>query len=163
MGFGIFFFKSLYSNPLQTTPPDYSILAGIVPMMLLAAFLITYALAGRTGMEARKRHLARKTGSRKVTVGSPSSWSLPEQGLWLAGTFIPLQTTFLLLKEVRMTEQPPLLHLRRRHVELKQSNWDDTVRILVPRGHEAEARQLVARFRAETIAPHTKDTSPREP
>jgi steroid delta-isomerase-like uncharacterized protein len=133
----------------------------LIPMMLLMSFLLTYFLAGRRWMEARKRHQARKTGSRRVTIGVPSSFH--DQGLWLAGTYIPLQETFLELKSVHITENPPLLHLRRKHVEIRQSSWHDTVPILIPRGHEAEAAYLVERFRAETIAPLKKDTSPSEP
>jgi hypothetical protein len=56
-----------------------------------------------------------------------------------------------------------LLCLRRKHLELRQSSWIDTMLILVPAGHEAEATQIVARFRAETIASLKKDAIPAEP
>lgn len=161
MGFVAFVFTNLYADPLQTTSPNYVTLAILAPMMLLIAFLLTYFLAGRHWLEARKRHQARKSPSRRVTIGKLSS--LKDQGLWLAGTFIPLQEMFLELKSISMTQNPPLLHLRRKHLYLRQSSWYDTMPVLVPRGHEAEAAHLVERFRAETIASLKKPASPREP
>jgi hypothetical protein len=128
---------------------------------LLPASLLTYFIAGRPLEEARKRHRARKSGPRRVTIGTLSS--LNSQGLWQAGTYEPIQEMFLNLTKVKMTENPPLLHFQRKHLEIRQSSWHETMRVLVPHGHEAEARQLVERFRAETIASNKKDYTPPEP
>jgi hypothetical protein len=161
MGFTAFVFMNVNASSPQTSFPDYSILLLMTPLMLFMAFLLTYFLAGRRWLEARKRHLARRSGPGRVTIGAPSSFF--EQGLWIAGTYVPLQETFLELASVRMTQNPPMLHLRRTHVEIRQSSWHDTIHILVPYAHEAEAARLVERFRIETIAPLHKDTAPTEP
>lgn len=161
MAFVAFVFMGVNSNPLQTSP-DYSVLVIMVPMMLLMAFLLTFFLAGRRWWEARKRHLARKGEPRRVTIGVPSSL-FHHQGLWIAGNFVPVQETFLELTSVRLTQNPSVLHLRRKHIHLRQSNWHDTLHILVPQGREAEAAHLVKHFQAETIAPLKQKPAHPEP
>ena len=124
-------------------------------------FILTFVFAGRQFQEARKRHQARKTGPQRVTIGTLSS--LNDQGVWIAGSFVPLQETFLSLNRIKTTERPPLLHLHRKHLGIRQSSWYDTIRVLVPTGHEAEAAQLAERFRTETIASQKKSYTPPEP
>ncbi len=160
-----FLFFSLIFLGFVSAPDSASsvpFLAIIFSLTLLGlTFLLTFAITGRPFWEARKRHQARRTGPHRLTIGSLSTFN--DQGLWEAGTFFPLQETFLSLRSVKMTEHPPVLHLRRKHVEIRQSSWHDTLRVFVPRGHEAEARQLVERFKAETIGSRKRSYTPAEP
>ncbi|HET8842137.1 MAG TPA: hypothetical protein VFN35_11755 [Ktedonobacteraceae bacterium] len=152
--------EDLSSSPFPHTSSEYFFQElGIVGLLLLPASLALYFAAGRPLLEARKRHLARKSLSHRVTIGN---LSFSDQGLWLSGTFIPLQELFLTLNKVKMTENPPLLHLQRKHLVIRQSSWYDTMRILVPQGHEHEAIYIVERFRTETMA-SKRHAPPPEP
>lgn len=62
-----------------------------------------------------------------------------------------------------MTSQPTVLHFRRG--QLIHNNYrHDTLRVLVPYGHEEEATRLMERFRKEGIKAKTPTTyNPPEP
>lgn len=112
--------------------------------------------------EARKRHQARLSGPHRITIGKVSIFS---QSLWLAGQHFPLQDISITLTDVKLTFEPLALHLRRKHSRIasRTSRWYDTIRILLPSGHEQEASQLLARFQQETILSLRQKSAPAEP
>jgi hypothetical protein len=132
-----------------------------LPFMLLLVFLPLLFYVIRHYALRLRRHRARVSqGERRVTIGTVA---LGDQALWEAGQYVPLQSLFLKLKRVRFIEQPvPRLHFRRKHLEIRQSSWSDSVEIPVPAGHENEARALVQRFEQETIRAQ-KFQMPAEP
>jgi hypothetical protein len=81
------------------------------------------------------------------------------------GAHIPLQELFIKLLKVKLSSRPPLvLSLHRRHsIRSGSGTWRDTIYLLVPRGHEEEAGQLVERLRTETIGASKKKNVPAEP
>lgn len=150
------FIPTSSSSPTPNPLPDR---IGIFCVLLIPISLVAYVLVGRQFGEARKRHIARKSDSRRVTIGN---LNLGDQSLWIGGTFEPLQSLFLKLHKVKMTENPPLLHLQRKHMGLRESSWYDTICILVPQARQAEAAELVKRFQTQTMA-SSKRKPPREP
>lgn len=62
---------------------------------------------------------------------------------------MPLQELFLDLVKAELHFKPAHICLTSQNTQSRLSN---TIRILVPRGREAEAVQLVERFRTETMA-----------
>ncbi len=120
------------------------------PLMLLLLFLPLLFHITRHYVPRVRRHRARmRQDIRRVTIGAIS---LGDQALWEAGQYIPLQGLFFALKRVQFKDQPvPRLHFRRRHLEIRQSSWSDTIEIPVPAGYENEARTLVQRFEQETM------------
>jgi hypothetical protein len=121
-----------------------------IPLMLLLLFLPLLFHIVRHYVPRVRRHRARvQQDIRRVTIGPIS---LGDQAIWEAGQYIPLQSLFFKLKRVQFKEQPvPRLHFRRRHLEIRQSSWSDSIEIPVPTGHENEAQALVQRFHQETI------------
>ncbi len=146
---------------VATTEPDALFPLLFVPgVLLFVLVIIGTAILGRGFREARRRHMARLSGSRRVTIGNVS---LFDQAIWQADLYVPLQELLLDLVSVKMTENPPQLVFRRKHVGLRQASWRDTIHLLIPHGHEDEARQLVERFRTETIGARRKGFTPKEP
>lgn len=146
---------------VATTEPDALFPLLIIPgVLLFVLVIIGLTIPGRDFREARQRHSARLKGSRRVTIGNVS---LLDQASWQAGLYVPLQELLLDLVSVKMTENPPQLVFRRKHVGLRQASWRDTIHLLIPHGHEDEARQLVERFRTETIGARRKGFTPKEP
>lgn len=102
-----------------------------------------------------KRHRARWQEPRQVTIGNMLSSG--NQAIWVGAQYVPLQNTFLRLSLVLLYEDiyrdtdeeryPPMLDFNRRLGPLNI----DTICVLVPHGHEEEARRLVERFKEETI------------
>ena len=150
------FIPTSSSSPTLNPLPDR---IGIFCVLLIPISLVAYALVGRQWWEARKRHIARKSDSRRVTIGN---LVYGDQSLWIGGTFEPLQALFHKLHKVKMTENPPLLHLQRKHLGIRQASWYDTIRILVPQAHQTEVTELVKRFQTQTMA-SSKREPPREP
>jgi hypothetical protein len=116
-----------------------SLLGGI---MLLAGFT---AQAGRYA-EAQALYRLRLHGPREAAIGP---WMV-----WQAGRAMPLLYYLFSRMWVRLTTQPPL-QIRFR-IQERPNLWAKTddvreIAVLVPQGHEAEARQLVARFHREII------------
>ncbi len=129
-------------------------------MLLFALVIIGFTTRGADFREARQRHIARLKGPRRVTIGNVS---LLDQAIWQADLYVPLQEIFRHLLKVKMVENPPQLVLHRKRTRLRQSGWRDTIHLLIPHGHEEEARQLVERFRIETIEARRKGFIPKEP
>lgn len=108
--------------------------------------------------QARLRHRARQNQSQ------PQRVTFSRDGVWEAGTYFP----FMSLQSVRMTSQPAVLHLRRKHhvysTQGNGTNQYDTLHVPVPRGHEEEAARLMERFHAMIIERNTPKTyNPPEP
>ena len=126
-------------------------------MLLFAGILVPFYMTGRLFREAKKRHIARQTGQRHVTIGSIT---FIDQSIWMAGLQISLQEQFLDLVQAEVRFKPTHLCLTTQNTQTRQYN---TIRILVPDGHEKEAMQLVERFRAETIGARDKTNTVPEP
>ena len=105
--------------------------------------------------QPRRLHLARQNRDQ------PRRVTFARRGVWEAGAHV----SFFPLKVVRMTLQPPTLHFRTdRIVGEDESGW--SLRVLVPRGHEAEATQLVQRYQAmieEQRSSQARLSNPPEP
>lgn len=136
-------------------PQDISIVFLILGLTIVGVVFLIRAYAYH---EAKIRHQARqnRTQPQKVTLSG--------QAVWEAGTYFP----FLALQSVRMTSQPAVLHFRRRRRVFSNdgngTNNYDTLRVLVPHGHEEEAMRLVERFRARIIELNKPGTyTPPEP
>src|SRR5690242_15658646 len=131
-------------------------------MLLLPTSLLLYFFAWLRFREARQRHLARQRGPHRVTIGSPH---LFDQDMWVAGEHLPLQELFIELLKVKISSRPPLVLSLHRRLKIKSGSgtWRDVIYLPVPRGHEDEARQLVERFRIETIGASKRTNIPAEP
>lgn len=123
--------------------------AGFTITLLLPFLIVLFAVRRYAYLEAKKRHLARQNSEQPLRV------TFSKEGVWEAGTFFPLREA---LRKVHMTSQPTVLHFRRkRNFATISARYTeaDTLRVLVPHGHEEEATQLMERFRTEVI----KDTA----
>jgi hypothetical protein len=129
-------------------------------LLLIVSAGIFAAYSGRPLREAYRRHSARLNGPKRVTIGKVV---FCDQAIWQGGLYIPLQASFLNLVKVKMTLDPPQLWLRRRHSGIQQFSWFDTIHLLVPQGHEEEARHLLERFHKETIGAKKRIPAPAEP
>ncbi len=149
-GFFILFFDMATHLPILS-----------IPGTLLFFSVGIFAANGiRTLGEARRRHNARLNGPKRITIGNRN---FSDQSIWQGGLHIPLQAVFLNLVSVKMTLYPPQLRLRRKHGGLNQYPWFDTIHVLVPRGHEDEARHMLERFHRETIGAKKRISTPPEP
>ena len=144
--------RQVYSSLVSSLP---LIFAQVI--FLFMAILIPFLMTGRLQGEAKKRHIARQTGPRHVTIGTITCL---DQAIWIAGLQIPLQEQFLDLVQAEIRIKPTHLCLTTQNTQTRQSN---ILRILVPGRHEAEAMQLVERFRAETIGARNKTNTVAEP
>ena len=128
----------------------------------LPAFLLLYFFTWLRLREAKTRHLARQHGPHRVTIGSPH---LFDQDMWVASEHIPLQELFIELRKAELSFGPPLVLSLHRRLKIRGGNgtYRDVIYLLVPRGHEAEASQLVEHFRAETIGAWNRKNVPSEP
>ncbi|HET8840968.1 MAG TPA: hypothetical protein VFN35_05840, partial [Ktedonobacteraceae bacterium] len=136
---------------------------------------------GRAFHKARKRHRARKNASQpqkgtlasqialrynaECEVSQPLKVTLSGQGLWMAGTYFPLAghgveatERLVMLREVRLSTRPTMLHFR---VDSNVARFSksgvlysyrqETIPLLVPAGYESEAEQLAHRYRTEVV------------
>jgi hypothetical protein len=112
-------------------------------VVVALGMLFFFWLSRYTG--ARKRHLARQKSVQ------PHKITISREGLWEAGIYFPLKD----LARVEMTPRPPVLHFRSTTVSTSTAESDVAasyrLRVLVPRGQEEEAANLVLRFRTEVI------------
>jgi hypothetical protein len=143
-----------------------------VEVFLVVFFIAVLASVGSSciflwgwlpAQEARQRHRARQVGPHRVTIGPVTVFS---QSFWLAGQHFPLQDASVTLTRVTLSAEPPALHFRRRHgrtLTTRTSGWYDTVRILLPSGHEQEVELLLQRFRQETMLASKQKSVPAEP
>ena len=131
-------------------------------MLLLPASLLLYFFAWLRFREARQRHFARQRGPHRITIGSPH---LFDQDMWLAGEHFPIQELFTELRKVKLSSRPPLVLSLHRRLDIKggRGTYRDIIYLLVPRGREDEASQLVERFRSETIGASKRKNVPAEP
>jgi hypothetical protein len=94
--------------------------------------------------EGRKRHQARQSPSHRVTFS--------RLGVWEAGVYFPIHDGDMTLQKVSMTAQPAIMHFRRsRFINFESTPQTVTLRVLVPRGHEAEAERLRQRYQSEIL------------
>lgn len=136
-----------------------------LPIVIIPAFLLLIpsilliAFYGSADSEAKKRRKARQNQAQ------PHKVTFSEKGVWEAGTYFPLNEIFVDLKDVKLTSQPTVLHFKIENTSIGSNSQAsfDTLRVLVPRGHEAEAAQLMQRFRTEVIERQKKGTTPPEP
>ena len=118
---------------------------GVVLLTLLAFWRFIFV------SETRRRHLARQNPTQ------PHRVTFSRRGVWEAGTYFPLNEDIegIYLEEVEMTSEPPVLRFRltKTFSEYSDDNrpWTERLHVLVPRGHEDEAAQLMQRFRTEVI------------
>lgn len=161
----------LFNSMMQgLSPQETSQSAGGAAFFIGLALFLIAVLGGsyvfQSGwlplQEARKRHQARQSGPHRITIGKASIFS---QSLWLAGQHFPLQDVSITLTDVKLTFEPLALHLQRKHgwISSRSSRWYDTIRILLPSGHEQEASRLLARFQQETILSLKQKSAPAEP
>jgi len=137
--FWVFFGLILYFN---VGPLGAALAVAITHLFVFGVGWLNYFLS-----EDRHRHEAR------CKPGQPHRVTLTGEGIWLAGTHFPLSDTLATLEQVTMTPAPPVLHFRR-EVHEKYTPVDTTgrtIHLLVPRGHEWEAAQLVQRYQVEVI------------
>jgi hypothetical protein len=137
--------------------PNYAIFLAVAAFLFLVALLLLIFFSTYPYSEAKKRHKARQDQMQQQRV------TFAEQGVWEAGTYFPLNEAFMKLKHVHMTSQPSVLHFKRERLHIRQSSEIDTLRVLVPWGREAEAAQLMERFRLEVIEAQKRGYTPREP
>lgn len=149
-------------------PGSFGIMA-LVPLLLL---LFSCVVPGRAFHKARKRHRARKNASQpqkgtlasqialrynaECEVSQPLKVTLSGQGLWMAGTYFPLAghgveatERLVMLREVRLSTRPTMLHFR---VDSNVARFSksgvlysyrqETIPLLVPAGYESEAEHL---------------------
>ncbi len=139
-------------------PPVLLFLLGVVVfhlfvpamVMIMIAFVLPplaaiFVLRGYSYGEAKNRHKARKNSAQ------PQRVTFSQEGVWEAGAYFPLTDVFLSLQSVSMTSQPTVLHFRRKRL-IRNNYRRDTLRVLVPHGHEEEAARLMQRFQAKIIA-----------
>lgn len=161
----------IFNRVMQGLTPQEAANAFTFEIFLTGLFIVLLACIGGSLIflwgwpplqEARKRHIARQSGSHRITIGNISAFS---QSLWLAGQHFPLQSASITLTRVKLTYAPLALHLRRKHGRpaTRTSGWSDTMRILLPPGHEQEASQLFRRFQQETILSSKRKDVPAEP
>lgn len=131
----------------------------IPAMALLVVLFLLFGLRLYPYSEAKKRYQARQNQAQ------PHRVTFSEQGVWEAGTYFPLNEIFLHLRKVKLTAQPCVLHFsREKERPGGATNTDlDTLRVLVPRGREEEAAQLMQRYQDEVINAGKKTYNPREP
>lgn len=129
----------------------------LVTFFPLVILFLMFVLRIRSYREAKKRHQARQSQGQTHTV------TFSKDGVWEAGTHFPLHGILTNLRMVNLTFQPTVLHFRREHIRLRQSNEYDTLRVLVPYGHEEEAARLMQRFQVEVIDASKKTYNPPEP
>jgi hypothetical protein len=144
-------------------------LFGIALPLFIVLLIITLTYHATYG-EAKKRRKARRNKDqlRRVTIS--------RKGVWEAGTYFPFNDDAfrMYLREVKMTPEPPVLHFRYALGRSQITTSDDgttsvaspqttTMRVLVPRGREAEAEQLMQRFRTQVIGVPKKVSPPPEP
>lgn len=118
-------------------------------LLLWITFLFLLMLSIHSYFDARTRHKARQKQPQTVTFS--------KQGVWEAGTYFPINERYGVdLITVRLTSQPPVLHFRvvKHYTDAESMPQTRTVRfhVLVPGGHEGEARLLLERFQTEVIA-----------
>jgi hypothetical protein len=159
-------------SPEQTTTFIFATVLTIPLSMFGLGFGIFSVVYLAPYLEARKRHKARQNQvqPRRVTIS--------RKGMWEAGTYFPLDDDDfrVYLKAVKMTSEPLVLHFRcalgRSSITTSSdgtsapaSPQSTTLRVLVPRGHEAEAAQLLQRFRTEVTGEPKKGSpvTPPEP
>lgn len=159
-------------------PGSFGIMA-LVPLLMLLFYCVVPSKAFH---KARKRHRARKNASQpqkgtlasqvalrynaEYEVSQPYKVTLSGQGLWMAGTYFPLAgrgveaaERSVMLREVRLSTQPTMLHFRVDHdvahfsssTGLLYSYHQEIIPLLVPAGHESEAEQIVHRYRTEVV------------
>ncbi len=139
-------------------------------LLFMVCMFITMVYTSPMYGDARKRHKARRN------KGQPRRVSISATGVWEAGTYFPFNDEGfrVFLQSVKITSDPSILHFSYalgRGSMLRSSNgttnWarpqTTTLRVLVPRGHEAEAEQLMQRFRTQVIGVPTQVSSPPEP
>ena len=129
----------------------------MVAFILLVILFLIFVLRIRSYSEAMKRHQARQSQGQAHTV------TFSKDGVWEAGIHFPLHGILMNLLKVKLTFQPTVLHFRRELLHLRQSNEYDTLRVLVPSGHEEEAARLMQRFQIEVIEASKKPYNPPEP
>jgi hypothetical protein len=130
-------------------------------LLALVAFALpplaaVFIVRGYFYREAKLRQQARQNRAQ------PHRVTFSKEGVWEAGTYFPLTGVFLSLQDVHMTSQPAVLHFRRKRL-IRNNYMYDTLRVLVPRGHEEEATRLIERFRTEVIEAKKPTYSPPEP
>jgi uncharacterized membrane protein len=148
---------ALFLLVLRPFNPNYALFMAVVAFLLLLALFLLIYFSVYPYSEAKKRHKARQDQAQ------PQRVTFSERGVWEAGTYFPLNEVLMNLKNVRMTSQPSVLHFKRERIHFRQSSQRDTLRVLVPWGREAEAAQLMQRFRVEVIEAQKRGYSPREP
>lgn len=166
--FGVFlFFIFMMTGRIPSASP---LLFGVEALGLAAVMALVIPIFAMTDLfqllNAWKRHLARGKETRCVVIGNLTSSG--KQTIWIGEQSVPLQNAFLRLSQAILYEDihaeangqsyQPELTLSRRLGPLNLSSIDD-ICVLVPRGHEKEARQLAERLNNETIT--TKRKAPR--
>lgn len=141
---------------------DAGAISGFALFIMLFLFLLLMLYAQffwKVYDKAKKRHQARQNPSH------PQRVTLSGQGIWEAGTHFPfggsgVETNEFGVKllEVQMTSQPTTLHFRVEYRSLYRSDrgtrsqrTQETIYLLVPRGHESEAEPVAQRLRTEVI------------
>jgi hypothetical protein len=139
--------------------PAFLFISAVVLWVVFFFFLMCYIAPYRA---AWKRHKARKQQAHTVTFS--------RRGIWEAGVAFALDENGTILKKVTQTSQPSVLHFH-----LKQNVGSSyqgstyvpsTLRVLIPRGHEAEAGSLLQRFQGVLQAQKQADQQylhPAEP
>lgn len=134
-------FAGIFAWIRLSIPP----LAIVVPSILLAPLILIIAYSSRPYETAKKRQQARQKQSQHHQV------TFSEKAIWEAGAYFPLAEWWEDLRKVEMTDNPPALHFSHREPRSNlsvngNSSFIDKLHILVPRGHEAEARFLLERY-----------------
>jgi hypothetical protein len=148
---------TLFFLVLQPFNLNYAIFLAVFAFLLLLSLFLLIFFSIYPYSEAKKRHKARQNQTQ------PQRVTFSERGVWEAGIYFPLNDVFMNLKNVHMTSQPSVLHFTRERMHFRQSRQRDTLRVLVPWGREAEAAQLIQRFRLEVIEAQKRGYAPREP
>ncbi len=137
-------------------------LSVLTMLLIMIAFVLPvwaaiFAIRAYAYGEAKKRHKARQNQDQ------PQRVTFSSDGVWEAGIHFPLGGPFLKLRSVHMTSQPTVLHFRLKYL-MRNNYVRYTIHVLVPRGREEEAAQLMKHYQAK-IAEAKKRTpsNPPEP
>lgn len=147
--------------------PVSPLLFGLEALGLAAIMVLVIPIFAMTDVfqlfSAWKRHLARRKEARYVIIGNLTSSG--KQAIWIGEQSLPLQNSFLRLGQAILYEDIGTEANEQRYQPELSLNWRlgplnlaslGGICVLVPHGHEEEARQLVKRFNSETIPAKTR-------
>ncbi len=150
LGIGVYQLLSSELVEARRDTPVVIVLSGILSwlLLLLPALVFPWLYVWRPYREAWKRHMARQSRPRTVTLGTALGYNL---FLKMADTSLPLHDDKVYLIGVKCSARSlVVLRLRRFH-PCGRSSWWDTVYLLVPSYAVEQVVPLVERLRNDIM------------